>query len=49
MSCEETRADILTYIEDMVEDKIQDGDLDICDPQLKQDIQQALAKGANGM
>jgi hypothetical protein len=49
MNCEETRADILTYIEDMVEDKIQDGELDICDPQLKQDIQKALAKGANGM
>lgn len=49
MDCEETHADILTYIEDLVDDKILNGDLEIGDPQLKLDIQRALANGANGM
>lgn len=49
MDCEETRADILTYVEDMIDDKMLNGDLEVSDPQLKQDIQKALANGANGM
>lgn len=49
MDCEETHADILTYVEDLIDEKILNGDLEVHDPQLKEDIQNALANGANGM
>lgn len=49
MDCEETHADILTYIKDMIDDKKLSGDLEIGTPQLETDIQRALMEGANGM
>lgn len=49
MDCEETHADILTFVKDMIDDKLLNSDLEIGDIRLKQDIQNALAKGANGM
>lgn len=49
MDREETYADILRYVEDLIDEKMLNGDLEVSDPQLKQDIQNALAKGANGM
>lgn len=49
MNCEEARADIQTYVNDMIDDNIQDGNLEIGNPQLKQDIWNALTNGANGM
>ena len=49
MDREETHADILTYVKDMINEKTADGDLEISNPGLKEDIQKALTKGANGM
>lgn len=49
MDCEVTRTDIRKYVKEMIEDKMKDGDLEIGDPQLIQDIQMALTKGAKGM
>ena len=49
MDCEEANADILTYVKDLIDDQVLNGDLEIGDPQLKQEIQSALANGANGM
>lgn len=49
MECEETHADILTYVKDLFDEKFLNGDLEVGDPQLKQEIQRALANGANGM
>ena len=49
MDCKETHADILTFVKDMIDDKLLNGDLEIGDIRLKEDIQNALAKGANGM
>ena len=49
MDCEETHADILAYVKDLIDEKILNGDLEVGDPQLKQDIQRVLANGANGM
>lgn len=49
MDCEEMHADILAYVEDLIDEKMVTGDLEVGDPQLKQDIQRALASGANGM
>lgn len=49
MDCEETHADILAYVEDLIDEKMLNGELEVGDPQLKHDIQRALANGANGM
>ena len=49
MDCKEAHADILTYVNDMIEVKLKDSDLEIENIQLKQDILNALIRGANGM
>lgn len=49
MDCEETHADILAYVEDLIDEKMLNGDIEVGDPQLIQDIRRALANGANGM
>lgn len=49
MDCKETHADILTFVKDMIDDKLLNGDLEVGDIRLKQDILDTLAKGANGM
>ena len=49
MDCEEARADISTYVSDMIEGKLEDGELVIGNIQLEQDIRDVLVRGANGM
>lgn len=49
MDCEEAQADIPTYINDVIVEKIGNGELEVGSIQLVQDIRDALIKGANGM
>lgn len=49
MDCEEARADISTYVNDVIEDNLEGGELEIGNIQLKQDILDALIRGAKGM
>jgi hypothetical protein len=49
MQCEDARTDIRTYVEGIVREKIENQDLAVGDPQLVQEIQNALIEGANGM
>lgn len=49
MNCEEAGEDIPTYIKGAVEEKLENGELIVGDPELIEDIQRALIEGANGM
>ena len=49
MDCEEARKDILTYVNDIIAEKTENGDLVVGNIQLLQDIHDALVRGANGM
>ena len=49
MDCAEARADIPTYVKDVVTEKIQIAELEVGSPQLIHEIIEALVKGANGM
>ncbi|KAH8586021.1 ankyrin repeat-containing domain protein [Bisporella sp. PMI_857] len=49
MDCKEASADIPTYVNSIVAEKIGNGELVIDNTQLIQDIQNELVKGANGM
>lgn len=49
MDCEEARADIPIYVNDIIAEKTENSDLIVNNIQLLQDIQEALVRGANGM
>ncbi len=49
MSPTHVDADIATFVEDMVQAKVNDDELAVGDPALVNDICRALVKGANGM
>jgi len=49
MDCEEACADIPTYVNDIIAEKVENGELVIGNIQLRQDIQDVLIQGANGM
>ncbi|KAH8592594.1 hypothetical protein B0O99DRAFT_743497 [Bisporella sp. PMI_857] len=49
MDCDEASTDIPTYVNSVVAEKIENGELIIGNIRLIQDIQNALVKGANGM
>ena len=49
MDCGEARADIPTYVNDIIAEKVENGELVVGNIQLIQDIQNVLDRGANGM
>jgi hypothetical protein len=49
MDCEEACADIPTYVNNIITEKTEKGDLVVGNIRLLQDIQDALVRGANGM
>ncbi len=49
MGCEEARRDISLYVNGVIEDKIEAGELEVGSVQLVQDIQNTLIQGSNGM
>ncbi|KAK7928425.1 Vegetative incompatibility protein HET-E-1 [Apiospora marii] len=49
LDCEATNEDIATYIEGILDEKLEDGELTVGDPALVGDIKTALMKGAQGM
>jgi hypothetical protein len=49
MDCEEARADIPTYVNDIIAEKVENSELVVGNIQLIQDIQNVLVRGANGM
>lgn len=49
LECEHTSEDIKRYVEGIIDQKVQDGDLRVGDPSLVDEIKSTLAKGAQGM
>lgn len=49
MDCEEARADIPTYVNGIIAEKMKNGELEVTDIQLLQHIRNVLVRGANGM
>jgi hypothetical protein len=49
MGCEEARGDISLYVNGVIEDKIEAGELEVGSVQLVQDIRSALIQESNGM
>jgi hypothetical protein len=49
MDCEEARADISLYVDGVIEDKIEAGELEVGSVQLVQDIRNVLIQESNGM
>ena len=49
MDCEEARADISTYVNNIIAEKVENRELVVGNIQLIQDIQSVLIRGANGM
>jgi len=49
MDCEEARADVLTYVNDIIAEKVEEGELVVGDIQLIQNIRNVLVRGAKGM
>jgi hypothetical protein len=49
MDCKEARADISLYVDGVIEDKIEAGELEVGSVQLVQDIRNVLIQESNGM
>jgi hypothetical protein len=49
MHCEEAQADVRTYVNGIIQEKIESGDLPIGSIQLVEDVKDALIRGASGM
>jgi len=49
MGCEEARGDISLYVNGVIEDKIEAGELEVGSVQLVQDIRNILIRESNGM
>ena len=49
MACQEAAADIASYIDGVIADKIDEKELEVGDPKLILDIRDALVQGAHGM
>lgn len=49
MHCPEAQADVTTYVEGIIKDKIESKDLAIGNDHLVQEVKSALIRGANGM
>ncbi|KAK8023696.1 Vegetative incompatibility protein HET-E-1 [Apiospora rasikravindrae] len=49
LNCQSTNDDITRYIEGIIDNKLEDGDLRVQDPSLVNEIKTALSQGAQGM
>lgn len=49
LDCKSTNDDIGTYIEGFIHERLQDGELEVGDPALINEIKQALTRGSQGM
>ena len=49
MDCEAARRDISIYVNDVLAEKLENGDLVVGSADLVQELQRALIEGANGM